>query len=121
MTVNEHNRATTIRSRRSALFSSAIVLVVGALLSAGLAHVHQRMLDRARTQYVEQSGTRIVVGLQQQFALAGELAREFQALFMASDNVSEAAFAQANQAIHTQRSEVRRVGKGWVGSCRVRW
>src|SRR3546814_6887566 len=56
MTVNEHNRATTIRSRRSALFSSAIVLVVGALLSAGLAHVHQRMLDRARTQYVEQSG-----------------------------------------------------------------
>lgn len=102
MTANEYNPVESIRSRRSAVWTSAIVLALGALLSAGLAEVHRRVLDRVQMQHVEQSGTRIVVGLQQQFALAGTLARAFQALFLASDNVSETEFAQAYQAIHPE-------------------
>ncbi len=92
------------RSRRPAVGASVILFVLGALLSASLARVHHGISNREQAQHLERSGERIVAGLKQQFALSATLVRAFQALFLASEDVTEAEFAQAYQAIHPEQS-----------------
>jgi len=90
-------------ARRPALWISMILFVLGTLLSASLARTHYRIVSQEQTRYVEGSAERIIAGLAQQFELGGALARAFQALFLASDEVSEAEFAQAYHAIHPEQ------------------
>lgn len=92
------------RSRRTAVWISALLLLLGALLSASLARIHYGVRHREHTQYVQVLGERIIDGLQQQFELSATLARAFQALFLASEQVSELEFSQAYVAIHPEQS-----------------
>jgi len=80
------------------------LFALGALLSGVLARTHYRISSHEQEQYVERLGDRIVAGIEQQFALSRTITRAFQALFLASDSVSEAEFTQAFSAIHPEQT-----------------
>lgn len=89
--------------RRSALLWSVLSLLAGLTVSIFLAAGYRDYLVRDQHQYLRDVGARVVSGVEQQLRLSGTLVRAFQAVFLASENVTPPEFEQAFESIRPDR------------------
>lgn len=100
--------------RRNAVLWSLLTLVLGLASAVALALLHRNYLARDHDLYLRDLGNRTVAEVAQQLRLSGTLVRAFQAVFLASDNVTQAEFEQAYQSIRPQRDFPAVVAVGYA-------
>jgi len=81
--------------RRNAILWCLSTLVLGLAAATALALLHRNYLARDHDLFLRDLGNRTVAEVAQQLRLSGTLVRAFQAVFLASDNVTQAEFEQA--------------------------
>lgn len=101
--IRSHNAPIQKAERRAAFLWSLLALLLGFAAATALAMVHRSYLARDHDVFLSDLGHRTVAQVEQQLRLSGTLVRAFQAVFLASENVTPAEFELAYQSIRPQR------------------